>query len=335
MRLCKWLAVAISFILCVLPTLPVTATALPSGTITVESVRVVRNTIQPNDFALVFHYNIPYGTYPPDPSSSTIMFRFYSADGLTLLAAARPYVYYNTGYRNGVGSFYFGNTTAPLWGGAYILNISGSPAFFDPLPPPVNHVLATDEYYAGTTQASNQIAMANYILNVVIPPLEVAYPTVLLKTTTDTSVALTTEGETYFRGAVPGIQSIAPTLFSLQAFSLTSNQTISTNISLATDSSAHLAGSDIMGGLAGLNTVLGMGLSADIIAGGLVFIGSVLICIATTRRRNWGLYPGLILSGAMYDGAGWLIGGGVMILDFAIAFMLGVAMMWNIFGKRG
>src|SRR3990172_6327807 len=135
----------------------------PPGSISVISAKVTRFLVEENDMLIVFHYNLDYASIPDEPASDTFSFRLYDTDGTTLLLSAIPYVYLNNGYGQGVSAFYFSAEDAPTWGGAYIINIVGSPAYFDPLPTPYNYPIASGDYVTVTSQSANRSALKSYI----------------------------------------------------------------------------------------------------------------------------------------------------------------------------
>ena len=300
----------------------------PPSSMSIVSVQVVRNTVFDGDMAIVFHYNIiPFDDYPDEPASDTIIFRLYDPDATTLLASTIPYVFFTNGYGNGVASFYF--ETAPEWGLQYKLNIVGSPAFFDPLPDPYNYTISSSAYSSSENQTVNQELMASYIISV-SRQLELAYPTVTLHGSTDTGIVLSASGEYYFRGAVPGIQSIAPSLF-LTQFYVPDPQYMDTSLAQTETYAERLTGTDIMNGFTAIGDEIGI--PGDAVAGGGVFICAVGL-IVLTSRKGWGVAPGIIAASVLLGLASVVLGGGAMVLRIVLALIAGILIMFLLFFKR-
>ena len=175
--------------------------------------------MEDGDFAFVFHYNIHYAEedQPDDPANKLFTFRLLDTNGIDHLAAIVPYVYYNSGYDQGCAAFYFTadeiEEKEMSWESAYIVRISGNPEYFSS-PPLTSRTLVTSDYSQVETQEENQTLLGNYVLNVAAQ-LETNWDTQLLYPATLGTVLYST-GETYFRGAIPGIQAMAPQIFAIQ-----------------------------------------------------------------------------------------------------------------------
>lgn len=179
-----------------------------------ESTKVFHNLIEDDDFLLVLHYNIHYNTDQPDtPANKLFTFRLLDTDGIDYLGSVVPYAYYNSGYDQGCAAFYFPKDEAPDWEGAYIVRISGNPEYWS-TPPLTSHTLTLSDYSQLETQAENQTLLGNYVLDIALD-LEINWSTTLLYNA-DLGVVLNSTGETYFRGAIPGLQAMAPQLFAVQ-----------------------------------------------------------------------------------------------------------------------
>lgn len=305
---------------------PILATELPDS-ISVVSVFVARNTVVDGDMAIVFHYNIEYETYPDDPASDTIIFRLYDPTGTYILASKSPYVYFNNGYGNGVASFYF--EESPTWGLQYKINITGSPVFFDPLPSEYNYAIPNSSYCSSSNQSVNQEFMASYIITV-CEQLQIAYEDYTLYGSTDTGVVLSSLGELYFRGAIPGIQSMAPSLFLTQAY-VPETEYIDTDLGQADTYAERLEDTDIMEGLDAIGDEAGI--PGEAVAGGGVFIVCIGAVIFTTRK-GWGVNPGLIVSAILLAASAVILGGANMVVGIVLALIAAILIFFMIFFKR-
>jgi hypothetical protein len=204
-----------ALLLVVLIVQPVLAADPPTPTnLQFESAKAYRHLIEADDFLVVFHYNIHYDTgQPDDPANELFTFRLLDTNGEDYLAAVVPYVYYNSGYDQGIGAFYFPADEAPDWDKAYVIRISGNPEHFSS-PPVASRTLVNSDYSQMETPAENQTLLGNYILDVA-RKLEINWDTSLLYVG-DLGTVLNSTGETYFRGAITGLQAMAPQIFAVQ-----------------------------------------------------------------------------------------------------------------------
>jgi hypothetical protein len=300
----------------------------PPDSMTIYSTRVVRNTVEDGDVAIAFHYFVDDNSYT-DPASSTILFRLYDTDNTTLLSSTVPYVYFGYGYDNGIALFYFSASDNLTWGEAYRINIAGSPAFFDPQPTPYNYFLSSSDYSSETTQAANQDLMTDYVLGVA-RLLEIAYPTYSLYGSTDMGVVLSAVGEAYFRGAMPGLQSIAPDLFLTQHYIPTLSD-MGLGSTQATTYEGRLEDSDIMDGFEALGNELGV--AGQSVAGGVAFICAIGLVIYTNRLR-WGSTPGIIAAMILLSGAAVTLGGALMLVRLTLGLIAAIMLFYLLFFKR-
>jgi hypothetical protein len=181
----------------------------------IESAKVCRHLVEPDDFLAVFHYNIHYATedQPDDPANKLFIFRLLDTNGVDHLAAIVPYAYYNSGYDQGCAAFYFPAAEAPDWEGAYIIRISGNPEYFSS-PPLASHTLTASDYSQLETKQENQTLLGNYILDVA-RDLETNW-SITLTYAGDLGTVFNSTGEAYFRGAIPSLQVMAPQIFAVQ-----------------------------------------------------------------------------------------------------------------------
>lgn len=198
---------------------PVWADPAAPANLQLESAKAFCNVVEDGDFAFIFHYNIHYAEedQPDYPANKLFTFRLLDTNGIDYLASIVPYIYYNSGYDQGCAAFYFTADEVEekemVWESAYIVRISGNPEYFSS-PPLTSRTLVTSDYSQVETQEENQTLLGNYVLDVAAQ-LEVNWAAQLLYPAT-LGVVLYSTGETYFRGAIPGLQAMAPQIFAIQ-----------------------------------------------------------------------------------------------------------------------
>lgn len=295
------LSVVLAGLMLLIMALPVYALE-PPDSMSIQSVRAFRNLAEIGDMLIVFHYRyVDASGYPTTPASSSILFKLYSEGG-DLLAASEPYVFYafgTNGYGDGVSSFYFGadNVTTD-WGDALQIVMCGLPAYYDPLIPPASRIMTSADYSGSEEIIDSQNDLYNKIMSLCIT-LTGIYPTVPLRAVTDGVTVLSNYGETYFRGAIPGIQLLSPGLFLTQVYVPTVMPVEPYNMSLQDRYTARLIGTDLMRGADRLGDVVG-GISGTFVWGFIVFAGCLALCIFT-MRKGWGIESGMV------GGAGFVI----------------------------
>ena len=192
-------------------------TADPDSAPTIVNITIDRNLIAAGDWLITGLYNIPYASPPTLHADQTFIIRFMQTDGTTEIGAVAPYAYagYHYGYGQGCFSIYLSPSVAGglSWGTSYFIQITENPSQF---PTPLKWVttLSASNYASFTTQADNQADVATqiYTIGSILAPI---YNKTFF-TTVGTREILTADGEAYFRGAVSGIQSMAPALFVVQ-----------------------------------------------------------------------------------------------------------------------
>ena len=201
--------------------LPVHATAIsqPDTLPSFTDIHVNTYVVESGDMCITGIYNIPYATLPTTVDANwtadkTFVFRLMDTDNTTELGAITPYAYFDSGYNYGVFSFYFPQTSAPSWGQAYTIRVSENPAIFAS-PVSWDSIIPLPSYTSVTSQADNQADLADHVANYA-HTLEAQYPTYTLITTSGGRAILTSTGENYFRGAIYGLQAMAPSLYFLQ-----------------------------------------------------------------------------------------------------------------------
>ena len=195
-------------------------TADPDSTPTIESFNVYRSDLEPGDWLLIIYANIPYSVLPSTPITQTFIWRMIDTDGFTELGDTVGYAYNDDGYGYNVYSMYWSaaEVTAKgmVWNTAYTVRLSGNPAVFD-TPPTYNYTIAIGDYSTLTVTTDVQAELGARILAIAanldtrwgVP----AIPSLL--TEAEAGTVLSLNGEAFFRGAIFGIQALAPTIFSV------------------------------------------------------------------------------------------------------------------------
>ncbi len=202
---------------------PVRATTLlpPETDTRVIQFNAYRNLLQPNDMLVIALATVHYlpGSIPTVPVTDAFIWRMYAMDNVTELGSTTGYVYnisthQDNGYNYNVYSMYFDNTTALTWGLAYPIQLIGSPLYFTTVPVYNFHIGASD-YSALTATADVQAELAVRILELAntLTNEWALTTTYSLIDASETSNHLSIYGEAFFRGAIFGIQGMAPAAF--------------------------------------------------------------------------------------------------------------------------
>lgn len=210
----RHLAIALFINLALLLSLATPAYAMSEpDSVSIENPVVFQDLIETDDFLVVAPYNIPFGTTPDDPINRTYLFKLIDTDNATELGSILAYAYDENGYGQGVISFYFDSAAAPAWEGAYIIRVEQNPTYYDS-PKTWDFPLSTSDYSQFNGQASNRQLLRDTVIEIA-DELELAYSVDLLSAE-ETGTFLSSSGETYFRGAIRGLQLMCPSLFVLQ-----------------------------------------------------------------------------------------------------------------------
>lgn len=200
----------------VMPALPVSAAALPDSTPTIETKKCYRNLLEPGDFLIVWEQNIPYAVPPSDPITEVFLWEFIDTDGVTVLGTWSGWAYEDDGYNYQCGSMYFDAAAGLVWDpvGGYTLRLRGNPLAFAS-PPVYDYPITSDEYSTMVLTADVQEELALDVL-LIAQDLDLQWGlTASLINDDETGQTLSIFGQAYFRGAIYGIQALAPSLFPL------------------------------------------------------------------------------------------------------------------------
>lgn len=195
-------------------------TADPDSTPTVDKINIYRNLLETGDWLVLVYANIPYATPPSTPVTQTFIWRLMDTDNVTEKASTVGTNYNDDGYGYNVYSMYLtaDNATGMTYGGAvsYTIRLSGNPAVFD-TPPVYNYSVNAGDYSTETAGTAIQAELAARILALAGDldskwGLPAAYS---LLTQNETATVLSVYGEAFFRGAIHGLQAMAPRAFSV------------------------------------------------------------------------------------------------------------------------
>lgn len=187
---------------------------------TIDNLNIYRNLLETGDMLIIVYANIPYAVPPDTPVTQTFIWRLIDEDGVTELGSTVGYAYNDDGYGYNVYSLYFTkaefDALGMVYGGGetYTMRLSGNPAVFD-TPPVYNFTINAGNYSALTDRADVQAELAARILTIAAD-LDNKWGLALsLLTQNETATVLSAKGEAFFRGAIHGLQAMAPTVFSV------------------------------------------------------------------------------------------------------------------------
>lgn len=215
----KRILIALLIACCIIGSFPSVAyadTDDPDSTPTIEEVNVYRNLLEDGDRLIVVYANIPYGTPPSTDVTDTFIWQLVDTDNTTVLGTTVGYAFFNDGYGYNVYAFYFSAADNLTWGEQYIIRLKGNPAVFDN-PPSYDYYISASDYTSLTTSADNKVALAATVI---------ALATNLnsewgldsdeyLTAEVEVGTVLSLYGEAFFRGAIYGLQGLAPRAFSV------------------------------------------------------------------------------------------------------------------------
>jgi hypothetical protein len=175
---------------------------------------VYRHVLETNDFMLLIYENTPYAVTPNATATDAFIWRLYATDNVTELAQTTSFSFDNKGYGYNLISMYFDNATAPTWGLTYYVRMAGNPAVFV-TPPTYTFQLSVADYSTSTDHATTEAELTARILTVARDLYSQWGLTIATSLTAEFEMEtyLSTHGQSFFRGAVYGLQAMAPDLF--------------------------------------------------------------------------------------------------------------------------
>jgi len=213
-------AIAVAAIaVCIIGTPVFAADPDSPDTLSVVDVIACRDLQEEDDLLVAVHYNIDYSVTgePSQTAQELFIIRLFSSDGSTLHGAVQPYPFYNDGYSQGVAGLYFPAADGLVWNTAYIVQIAGNPAHYAS-PPSVNHALDGGDYSGFDGQEDNRAALYQWVIDSA-EDLESNWTATLLEHT-DVGTILDETGQTYYAGAIPGLQALCPQCFYIEALTV-------------------------------------------------------------------------------------------------------------------
>lgn len=330
-------AILLAIINAVAFAMPVLALTAP-GAMSFQYVRAFRNLAESGDMFVLIHVNIPYsGSYPSIPASSTFVFRMF--DGTNLIAVARPYVFAsfeNNGYGDIISGFYFDADNAPAWEAGYTLNIQGVPAYYDATVTKTYSMNSAD-YSSAVDTTDARADLYNSIITLCNTFASI-YPDISLKATIEDSVTLSSYGTSYFRGAIPGIQTMCPQLFYVMTYvpqemdiGESYNMTLQTQYTARLDETVDTGTSDLKRGATRLGAFLGV--TDTFVLGFLIYVVCLALCIYSAKKQH-GLEAGLFISILVMIGGALLIGSMLFTLMMIVGIVAAIGIFYTQVMKR-
>lgn len=330
----KWLrllllAVALSPIF---TSIAVLAIASPTSTPTIDTgnIYINRNLIEDNDRLVEFEFNIPYTSIPSVSATQAFLFSLIHPSTGAVLATVLPYTYIENGYNEGVSGFYLSGSANLTWGVQYIIRISENPAQFTEAHN-YDYVIPTSAYTSATTQESNQSQVSTHII-AAANRMHTYHPTYQF---TDSSTGVGTVlsspyGEEYFRGAIPGIQAMAPSLYNVQVITMNTADRVWTTAQFTAYANRFNSGNYTWVGASVNATANQFGIPPDTTMALIIIlplcVGASIIGMIKFRK----IEPGLVVS-FLFLIFGALLGWMPLGL-FALAFQIsGIYLAWVIF----
>ena len=288
---------------------------------------VFQDIFEPNDFLLVFPYDITYdNSQPGTPASLLFTYRLMSEDGKDTLASAVPYPYNNSGYGQGTVAIYFTAADAPAWEGLYIIRIDGNPMYWVTPPTAATHTLSAAEY---SSLASQPGALASYIMGQAAS-LEINWGVKLYDTNGSGGAALTSTGQTYFTTVIPGLNTVCPGIMAVSVSTPTWTDSTTPGTSAAAAWVNQWAGTGVIERLTTWGNAMG-GLPWQSVSGAIICV--IGVALGGYSQKKFGVGdPGFLAGGILLvigTFAGfiyWAIIGGVMIV---LAFYIMQTQWWR------
>jgi len=279
----------------------------PDSTPSVSNLHINRQLLTETDILIYGDYDIPYATPPPSVfADKAFSFQLISTDNETELGVVTPYVFFDNGYNEGVFGLYFSSmaTANITWGEPYIIRIAQNPSQFAS-PTKVDYVIPTNVYTSANTTTDNQLELSINILAAASRLEQIHTSYELVEGAAGGTVLTSPSGETYFRGAIYGLQAMAPELFMVQVLDYdTSYRTWTTaysdNLTNRFETTWVGASENVTASQFGVTKQTGMGVIPLILS-----IGAVIVSSMKWRKAE----PGLIFSALVLIGAllmGWL-----------------------------
>lgn len=320
----------ICFVFAVLILFPSIAFADPASpdNLQIRDVKVFRHLIEDGDFFAVAAFDIAYTTPPDEPASDYFLFRFIDDTGDDI-GQATPYSYGENGYQYGIASFYFEASGSPTWNAAHDIRLEGNPTAWTILPTPSIYTLAIADYCTGADQEANQSELAAWLLTT-YQEIETNWgvPGELITLTTSGPV-LTAYGQHYALGAMPGLNYMCPSVFTVQSVPIDWEEDDWTH-QRDTDTETQWSGTKIddmktlLADIFGGNAII---LTSIIMLAGIIALMAISYIKWQTPEPSYALVPCLILYAAKISFTPWPV---FAFFCFCAAIYIG----WILLGRN-
>jgi len=317
--------IGLSFFL-LFPVTTVLAIDNPDSTPSIVQFNAYRNVLETGDLLIIAYENTPYSTTPDMTYSESFIWRLKSTDGVSEYTQAVGYNYNDDGYGYNVISWYMdsGNVTATIgagyWLQPYVVTLSGTPSAFDD-PPIYNYTIGVSDYCSLTDTNEVKVAIAQRLLDIA-SDLDIRWGlsvTYSLLYAGEVGTTLSIYGQSFFRGAIYGVQGMAPSIFPLAITNVNTDDRTWTS-SYATDLSNQYSGYY-------LETSFDAGKDFFDVDYNLMGILIVLAIAATIIGANWYLSGGNLWTGMTESVPVVVIGGRLFLLPMGELGLL-AAVCW-------
>lgn len=220
MKLTRWLLpLLVAVLLAFMLTVPVLAIDDPDD-LQVLATYVYENCLEDGDTGALIYYLIDYGVVPDETATEAYLFIFMDTDGTTQLKAVAPYTFVDSGYGYGLAWIYFtaAETAGYSLDGAnaddYSIRLSGNPTVESGWTgdPPVTS--AGIDYWQ--TEGTTSVLVALRVLYYA-DQLELLWALDMIEATPEGN-KLAALGEEYFVNVIPGLRTIAPSVFAYSSY---------------------------------------------------------------------------------------------------------------------
>jgi hypothetical protein len=264
---------------------PALAIDLPDSTPTIISVNCYQNVLETGDYLSIIYENTPYTTTPDIDYSEAFVWRFMDTDGNSELAQALGYDYFDSGFGYNIISFYFSKSDAPAWGQNYQLTLSGNPVAFATPPEYIFQITSSDYSSATAATVKDKIAAKALILAKNLDNKWGLTSDESLLLEIESGTVLSIYGEAFFRGAIYGIQAIAPSLFRLEISNIEALSDRTWGTEYTSNLTTQYSGTYIQPAMEAGNSMLGVDYNL------FGILGTLAIC-ALIIFANWYLAGG-------------------------------------------
>ena len=319
----KWV-IPLVVLLALLLAVPVLAMEEPTD-VDISLPMVFQDLIVTNDFLVVAPYEVNFAGTQEEPINKTFLFKLIDTNGITELGSILAYPYYEGGYGPGVISFYFDEAPASGWEEPYIIRVEENPAYY-PSPQTWSFPLSSADYTQIDGQDENRALLKSKILNI-CTDLDLVY-TYALKAEEDTGTYLSSYGESYFRGAIRGLQNMCPELFVVQIRQADYAKR-SWTTTFADSFKTQYAGTWVAEGMTGFSGIFDTETQT---AWGFVILALCVVVLGLNYRSTKQIMPGfldifaVLIMGTLLGGFSFILLG---LLTFGCVFVGGMVLFLN------